>query len=146
MEQAFRRALQGSYRHFELILAYAEGRPRQALDIKEEPRPMTEVEAEEIIKQYLGRQALDSESNESKLTQQNQAIEAARPIFLRARPQEKARYSSIGRRPESCTRHTLRPTQTYACRRLAQGRYVRRRASRGVVPFSPIAPANPSPH
>lgn len=32
IEQAYRRALQGSYRHLELLLAYAEGRPRQAIE------------------------------------------------------------------------------------------------------------------
>ncbi|HEX8836741.1 MAG TPA: DUF5681 domain-containing protein [Candidatus Acidoferrum sp.] len=33
IEQAFRRALQGSYRHLELLLAYAEGRPKKGLDL-----------------------------------------------------------------------------------------------------------------
>jgi hypothetical protein len=32
IEQAFRRALQGSYRHLELLLAYAEGKPKQSLE------------------------------------------------------------------------------------------------------------------
>src|SRR5215475_9186897 len=33
IEQAFRRARQGSYRHLELLLAYAEGKPKQAVDL-----------------------------------------------------------------------------------------------------------------
>jgi len=33
IEQAFRRALQGSYRHLELLLAYAEGKPKQSVDL-----------------------------------------------------------------------------------------------------------------
>lgn len=34
IEQAYRRALQGSYRHLELLLAYAEGRPKQAVGLE----------------------------------------------------------------------------------------------------------------
>ena len=33
IEQAFRRARQGSYRHLELLLAYAEGKPKQSVDL-----------------------------------------------------------------------------------------------------------------
>jgi len=34
IEQAFRRARQGSYRHLELLLAYAEGKPKQSLGLE----------------------------------------------------------------------------------------------------------------
>lgn len=34
MEMAFRRALQGSYKHLELLLSYAEGKPTQSVDLK----------------------------------------------------------------------------------------------------------------
>lgn len=42
MEMAFRRALQGSYRHLELILGYAEGKPAQSLDLKVSTVPRDE--------------------------------------------------------------------------------------------------------
>ena len=54
MEIAFRRALQGSYKHLELLLGYAEGKPAQSVDLKVSTVPRDE-RLIRLSNQELGR-------------------------------------------------------------------------------------------
>ena len=59
MHIAYQRAIKGSYKHLELLLGYAEGRPRQGMDVTGVSGPTLPTNDEELdkrIAELLGEQ------------------------------------------------------------------------------------------